>query len=102
VIVGDKVRVLEIAKALTERVPPDEWQELQAMVGEIFRVYEIDEYGAAWVETSPFRKEDGCLHNHSLGLDPHEMEVVSQRRPESIGARSQTKTPPPSARGWGR
>jgi len=44
------------------------------MVGETFEVYEIDEYGSAWMEkvwTQP-----GGLRTHSLALASHEMEVV--------------------------
>jgi len=63
-------------------LPRDERMELQAMVGETFRVYEVDEHGAAWVQTPLVRKGDGYLHSHSLALDPHEMEWVlpSRRR----------------------
>jgi hypothetical protein len=45
------------------------------MVGQVFEVYEIDEWGQAWVQTfwDPPRGE--CW-GHSLGLDPDEMEVA--------------------------
>lgn len=48
--VGTRVRVLEIASSLKQRLPLDEVRALETMVGEVFEVYEIDQYGAAWVE----------------------------------------------------
>ena len=66
--------------ALKPLIPAHEWQELQAMVGGTFNVYEIDEYGSAWVETPLLPHVDGYTYNHSLALDAHEMEVVSESR----------------------
>ena len=48
--VGTRVRLLKLAAFLERDLPADEWQRLQTMVGEVFEVYEIDEYGSAWVE----------------------------------------------------
>lgn len=73
--VGTRVRVLEIAAFLKRDLPPDEWQELETMLGEVFEVYEIDEYGSAWVE-KVWDDGDGRIHSHSLALASHEMEVV--------------------------
>jgi hypothetical protein len=78
--VRTRVLVLEIAPSLLKDLPPDECLELQAMVGVTFGVYEIDEHGAAWVQTPLVRKDDGYRHSHSIGLDPHEMEVVPPSR----------------------
>jgi hypothetical protein len=75
VIAGTRVRVLEIASFLKRDLPSDEWQDLETMVGEVFEVYEIDEYGAAWVEKS-FTEGDGAHRTHGLALASHEMEVV--------------------------
>jgi len=75
VLVGARVRVLEIPEALMRDVPADEQQDLQSMLGEVFAVYEIDDYGTAWVEKS-WPADDGGQHSHSLGLDPHEMELA--------------------------
>jgi hypothetical protein len=72
--VGTRVRLLGIAPFLKRDLPRDEVRELEAMVGEIFEVYEVDEDGWAWIEKE-WRDGDG-LHSHSLGLAPHEMEVV--------------------------
>ena len=80
VVAGTRVRVLEVAESVTEDLPADERLELHAMIGATFRVSEVDEHGAAWVETRLVRKADGYLHSHSLGLDPHEMEVAPLKR----------------------
>ena len=77
---GARVRVLEIAESVTRDLPEDERQELHAMIGATCRVHEVDEHGAAWVETRLVRKADGYLHSHGLGLDPHEMEVAPLKR----------------------
>jgi hypothetical protein len=69
VTVGTRVRVLEIAQRLRQRIPLEEWSDLQTMVGEVFEVYEIDEHGSPWVE-----KRWGN-DSHHLALDSHEMEV---------------------------
>ncbi len=46
------------------------------MIGEVFEVYEIDEWGSAWVEKS-WRTDGQESRSHSLALDALEMEVVS-------------------------
>ena len=46
------------------------------MVGEVFEVYELDEWGQAWVSKSWFREDGGWGRGHSMGLDSHEMERV--------------------------
>jgi len=74
--VGTRVRVLEIAPSLKERLPPDEVRALETMVGEVFEVYEIDQHGAAWVEKL-WNEPDGGSCSHSLALESHEMEVVN-------------------------
>jgi hypothetical protein len=76
VTVGSIVRVLEVPVSLMEKLPPDEAAEIQSMKGAAFSVYEIDEWGSAWVEklwnvgtSEPF--------SHSLALAPSEMEVIA-------------------------
>ena len=72
---GTRVRILEIAHSLKTNLPADEWQELQEMLGQVFTVSGIDEWGQVWVEkwwNLPGEKSF-C---HSLRLDSHEMEVV--------------------------
>jgi len=77
--VGTVVRVLEVTDTLRDKLPPQEWTELQTMVGQAFPVYEIDEHGSAWVEKGWFNKKGQYTHGHSYALDSHEMEVVESR-----------------------
>ena len=73
--IGTKVRVLEVADSVMRDLPPQERRDLMSMVGEVFEVYEIDQYGSAWVEKT-WHAGDGEYRSHSLGLSAHEMEVV--------------------------
>ena len=75
VTVGTRVRIVAIHPSVTRDLPTDECEDLASMLGEVFDVHEIDEYGSAWVEKL-WRESDGSSRSHSLGLDPHEMEVV--------------------------
>jgi hypothetical protein len=75
VSVGSRVRVLEVAPFLERDLPPHEWAELLTMRGEVFEVYEIDEYGNAWVEKW-FDGPDETRSSHSLGLAPNEMRLA--------------------------
>jgi hypothetical protein len=75
--VGTRVRLLNLAPFLKRGLPPDEYQELDTMVGQVFDVYQVDEYGAARVEMLWYDKE-GESHSHSLALAPNEMEVISE------------------------
>ncbi len=82
VTVGTRVRVLKIASWLERDLPSEEVSDLQSMVGEVFEVFEIDQYGQPWIE-----KVWQDRHSHALALDPDEMEVVtsdSDRSTESI------------------
>jgi hypothetical protein len=76
VAIGTRVRVLEITPYFKRTLPPEEWAELQTMVGEVFEVCEVDEYGLAWVEKW-FESSEGRSYCHSLALAPEEMEVVA-------------------------
>jgi len=48
--VGTRVRVLEISPSVLSQLPQSEADCAQSMQGEVFEVYEIDEWGGAWVE----------------------------------------------------
>jgi hypothetical protein len=75
VIVGTKVRVLKIEESLRRKLPADEVAQLDSMVGEVFEVFEIDEYGHPWVEKT-WDAGDGHPFSHTILLEPDEMEVV--------------------------
>ena len=73
--VGTRVRVLKISPSVLSQLPASEAECARSMQGEVFEVYEIDEWGGAWVEKY-WRTEDGTSSSHSLGLGPTQMEVV--------------------------
>jgi hypothetical protein len=73
--VGTRVRVLKISPSVLSQLPESEADCARSMEGEIFEVYEIDEWGGAWVEKW-WRAGDGTSSSHSLGLGPTQMEVV--------------------------
>jgi len=74
--VGTRVRVLKISPSVLSQLPKSEAECARSMEGETFEVYEIDEWGGAWVEKW-WRTEDGTSSSHSLGLGPNQMEVVT-------------------------
>ena len=76
VSVGSRVRLLQLSQQFLQSLPPDEFEEVNSMIGEVFVVYEIDPYGCAWVEKGWNYPEEGKFMGHSLGLDSHEMELV--------------------------
>jgi hypothetical protein len=73
--VGTRVRVLKISPSVLAQLPESEAECARSMEGEVFEVYEIDEWGGAWVEKL-WRTDDGTSSSHSLGLGPGQMEVV--------------------------
>jgi hypothetical protein len=75
--VGTRVRVLKISASVLAELPKSEADCARSMEGEVFEVYEIDEWGGAWVEKQ-WRTEDGTTTSHSLGLGPSMMEVVDE------------------------
>ena len=75
--VGTRVRVLKISPSVLSQLPESEAECARSMEGEIFEVYEIDEWGGAWVEKW-WRAGDGTSSSHSLGLGPTQMEVVPE------------------------
>ena len=74
--VGTQVRVLKISESVLSQLPESEAEAARSMEGEVLEVYEVDEWGGAWVEKS-WRGPDGKAVSHSLGLGPGQMEVVS-------------------------
>lgn len=75
--VGDVVRVLKIADFLARELPEDEFARLESMVGELFAITEIDEWGGAWVELV-VRQDADQVMTHGLMLASDEMELVTK------------------------
>jgi hypothetical protein len=71
-----RVRVLGVSSSVLDRLETPERERVLSMVGEIFEVYEVDEWGGAWVEKW-WHESDDQASSHSLGLHPSEMEVSS-------------------------
>lgn len=76
VCVGTKVRVLGISSTVLASLNQSEAQRVRSMLGEVFEVYEVDEYGGAWVEKW-WETGAGKKVSHSLALAPAEMAVVA-------------------------
>ena len=76
VSVGTRVRLLSLSGQWLSNLPADEKQRVLSMIGEVFEVEEIDEYGYPWVRKSwPNETQDRC-QSHSIALKAHEMELV--------------------------
>ena len=73
--VGTWVRVLKISESVLSQLSESEAEAARSMEGEVLEVYEIDEWGGAWVEKS-WRAADGATVSHSLGLGSGQIEVV--------------------------
>jgi hypothetical protein len=74
VATGTRVRVLDISSSVLDRLETPERERVLSMVGETFEVYEVDEWGGAWVEKW-WHESDDQASSHSLALRPSEMEV---------------------------
>lgn len=57
--VGRLVRIVKLRGRWVEELPPDERARVQSMIGQIFEVEEIDEYGQPWVRMSWPNEEEG-------------------------------------------
>ena len=73
--VGSKVRLLRLEKDFIESLPSDEIEDVSSMIGEVFEVYDIDEYGQPWIMKEWRIAEDQTM-SHSLALSSNEMEAV--------------------------
>lgn len=74
--IGTRVRLLSLSGQWLEELPPEEKQDVLSMIGEIFEVEEIDEYGHPWIRKSWSNEAEGKCHSHSIALESHEMELV--------------------------
>lgn len=76
VLVGSRVRLLELSPFFLQSLPLDELAEVNSMMGEVFEVYQVDEYGCAWVGKAWNDPETGQYISHSFGLESNQMKLV--------------------------
>lgn len=69
------MRVLSIHPSVLEPLPEGEKSNVLSMLGDCFEVYEVDQYGRAWVEKWWHDTEENAM-SHSLALEPAEMELI--------------------------
>ena len=74
--VGTHVRLLSLSGQWVHDLPDDEQDDVLSMVGEVFKVEEIDEYGQPRIRKSWPNEAEGKCRSHSIVLEPNEMEVV--------------------------
>jgi hypothetical protein len=75
------VRVLGVSGDWFDRLPVDERANVESMVGEVFLVEEIDEYGQPWVRRSWPADAEGTCRSHSIALEPDDMVLVPNHEP---------------------
>lgn len=78
VSVGTRVRVVQLSGNWFKQLPADERLLVESMVGEVFPVEEIDEYGQPWVRKSWPNDAEGTCVSHSVALQASEMEAVCE------------------------
>ena len=74
--VGDRIRLIGLSGRWLDELPPDEKQDVLSMIGEVFAIEEVDEYGHPWVRKSWPNNEEGKCHSHSIALESIEMELL--------------------------
>jgi len=76
--VGSLVRVLNLSGEWFDSLPEGEKINVRSMIGEVFAVEEIDEYGQPWVRKSWPNEAEGTCNSHSVALEPREMEFIAE------------------------
>ncbi len=72
---GDRVEVLSIDPTLLATIDPEEKSRLLSMIGDVFIVEEVNEYGYAMVEKW-WRLGPDTSVSHSVALNQQEMRLV--------------------------
>jgi hypothetical protein len=76
--VGSKVKLLSLSGEWFEELPADEKSDVSSMIGEVFEIEEIDEYGKPWIRRSWPNEKEGKCHSHSIALESHEMLLMDK------------------------
>lgn len=74
--VGSVVRVLSIHASVLVPLEESDRDLVSSMLHECFEVYEVDQWGRAWVEKW-WRESEKNSMSHSLALEPDEMELIA-------------------------
>lgn len=77
--VGDSVQVISFEESILKNLTPEERNDVKSMIGGIFEVEEIDEYGCAWI-TKWWDRGNGKSESHGLSLSSNDMEKVGNVR----------------------
>ncbi|MFZ6693518.1 hypothetical protein [Undibacterium sp. SXout20W] len=75
VAVGDIVRIITLSPKFIKSFPEDERILIESMIGQFFKVVDLDEDGYPCV-IREWHDERGILQTHVIGLDSEEMERI--------------------------
>lgn len=75
VSVGSMVKVLAIKDSILDRLSSKDVNVVLSMRGNVFEVYEIDDWGSAWVRKE-WRHGRDRMFSHSVALSPGDMERI--------------------------
>jgi hypothetical protein len=78
VALGTRVRILGLSGTWLDELPSDERDRIRRMIGETFRIDEIDELGAPWVTKEFAGESPGQVFSHSIALASDEMLIVDE------------------------
>jgi len=79
--IGSRVRLLGLSGNWFDTLPDSEKENILSMVGEVFEVEEIDEYGYPWIRKSWHDIDNGTCYSHSIALESYEMELAQHESP---------------------
>lgn len=65
------VRLWSLSGQWVKELPAEEKNDVIAMIGQIFAVEEVDEYGKSWPD-----EVEGKCRSHADALEPDEMQIV--------------------------
>lgn len=74
--VGSLIRVISLSGKWLDEIPPNEKIDVLSMVGSVFAIEEIDQFGQAWIHKTWTNPENGTYHSHSIALTQQEMELI--------------------------
>ncbi|MFZ6799534.1 DUF7684 family protein [Undibacterium sp. Di24W] len=75
--IGSRIRLLSLSGNWFNELPTDEIADVKSMIGELFVIEKVDDYGQPWIRKSWMNSVKGTCHGHSIALEPNEAECVS-------------------------